>query len=111
MLSICYQTERLLFGAEGFSLIPKRFNILASKKNCELLLIAESARIAPIFEMYYVKGGFCHLQRNDWRLICGRMATGGKERCGQRVEERTAPVKAEMNGLTPVLDLRRPSCR
>lgn len=29
-------------------------------------------------EVYSVKGGFSHLQRNDWRLICGRMAAGGK---------------------------------
>ena len=29
-------------------------------------------------EVYSVKGGFSHLQRNGWRLICGRMAAGGK---------------------------------
>ena len=33
---------------------------------------------ATITEVYSVKGGFSHLQRNDWRLICGRMAAGGK---------------------------------
>ncbi len=60
--------------------------------------------------MYSVKGGFSHLQRNDWRLICGRMATGGKGRYKQRVAGRPAPVKAKMNGLAPGLDRRRPPC-